>query len=89
VLLDAAARLGTRTNAARTVLAIVEATDAAPNCDVGLAALIAALGAPAAAGAGLFAVARTAGWLAHVIEQRAAGFVLRPRARYVGVPVSA
>jgi citrate synthase len=31
-------------------------------------------------------VGRTAGWIAHAIEQQAAGFVLRPRARYVGPP---
>ncbi|HEU0037183.1 MAG TPA: citrate/2-methylcitrate synthase [Kofleriaceae bacterium] len=72
----------------RTLLAIVDATaDAKPSVDVALAALVAALGAPAAAGSGLFAVARSAGWLAHVLEQRAAGFLLRPRARYVGVPL--
>jgi citrate synthase len=28
------------------------------------------------------AVGRTAGWIAHALEQRAAGFALRPRARY-------
>ena len=32
-------------------------------------------------------LARIAGWLAHTIEQRAAGFMLRPRARYTGVPL--
>jgi len=86
-LLEAAARLpGARH--ARTLFAIIEATtDAAPNCDIGLAALVAALGAPPTAGTGLFAVARAAGWLAHAIEQRAAGFILRPRARYTGAPV--
>jgi citrate synthase len=83
---------------ARTLLAIVDAlTDAArrertklsaPSADVGLAALMAALGAHVSAGPGLFAVARSAGWLAHALEQRAAGFMLRPRARYTGVAVS-
>jgi len=86
-LLDAAARRAT-TRRARTVLAIVDATtDAAPNCDAGLAALTAALGAPPATGTGLFAVARAAGWLAHALEQRATGHLLRPRARYTGPPV--
>jgi citrate synthase len=33
---------------------------------------------------GVFAVGRSAGWTAHAIEQYAAGFLLRPRARYVG-----
>jgi citrate synthase len=56
-----------------------------PSADVGLSALIAALGVQPPAGSGLFALARSAGWLAHVIEQRAAGFLLRPRARYTGV----
>jgi citrate synthase len=73
---------------ARTLLAIVDAlADEHPTVDVGLAALIAALGAPPSAASGLFAVARSAGWIAHALEQRAAGFMLRPRARYVGPAV--
>jgi len=84
---------------ARTVLAIVDAVydfarrdrvkaSAEPSVDVGIAAMVAALGVQPAAGSGLFAVARSAGWLAHALEQRTAGFLLRPRARYTGVPVS-
>jgi len=85
-LLDAAARLG-HSKRARTLLALAGATtDAEPNTDLGLAALVAALGAPPAAGTGLFAVARAAGWLAHALEQRASGHLLRPRARYIGPP---
>ena len=71
----------------RTMLALAEALAdiAAPTVDVALAALVASLGAPPSAASGLFAVARAAGWIAHVIEQRASGALLRPRARYIGV----
>jgi citrate synthase len=83
---------------ARTILAVADEmagrrTDeldagSHPSVDVGLAALIAVLGLNPPAGTGLFALARSAGWLAHVLEQRAANVLLRPRARYVGVPVA-
>ena len=32
----------------------------------------------------LFALGRTAGWIAHAIEQYAAATLIRPRARYTG-----
>lgn len=54
--------------------------------DLGLVVLAAALGAPRGAAASLFVLGRTAGWVAHVLEQREARFLLRPRARYVGPP---
>ena len=39
---------------------------------------------PAGASETLFIVARTAGWIAHALEQYGTGRLLRPRARYVG-----
>ena len=40
-------------------------------------------GLPVEAAFTLFAVGRTAGWLAHAIEQRGQSTLIRPRARYV------
>jgi len=56
-----------------------------PQLDFGLVALAAALGLPDGSAQALFAVGRTAGWVAHVLEQRTLGDLLRPTARYVGV----
>lgn len=56
-----------------------------PTVDCGLVAVCLALGLPPGSAAALFAVGRAAGWVAHVLEQREQGFLLRPRARYVGV----
>ena len=85
VLEQTTATRGTRR--AKVILAIVDAADSSPSVDVGLAALVAALGLDASVASGLFAVARCAGWLAHALEQRDAGYLLRPRARYTGRPI--
>ncbi len=53
-----------------------------PTVDTGLVALSLALGLPRGAASGFFAVSRCVGWVAHVIEQYEAGYLLRPRARY-------
>jgi citrate synthase len=59
------------------------------NVDFALVAMRAALGLPDEAPFALFAAARTAGWLAHAIEQAGGGQLIRPRARYVGAPLRA
>jgi citrate synthase len=87
-LLELARRLAPRSRAVRTLLALVRAMRAAgrepPTVDAGLVALTLALRLPAGSGAGLFAVGRAAGWIAHALEQRRLGVLLRPRARYTG-----
>ncbi|MFA1545418.1 citrate/2-methylcitrate synthase [Actinomadura chokoriensis] len=58
----------------------------APNIDFALAALGAVAGLVPGAGEAVFAVARTAGWLAHALEEYGRRGPLRPRAVYVGPP---
>jgi citrate synthase len=55
-----------------------------PSIEMGLVALAAALELPERSAGALWALGRTAGWIAHVMEQRLAGYVLRPRAKYIG-----
>jgi citrate synthase len=55
-----------------------------PTLDIGLVALAGALGLRPGAPLAVFACGRLGGWVAHALEQRRAGFLLRPRARYVG-----
>jgi citrate synthase len=74
---------------ARLREAVEAETGARANMDFALTALRQALGLPAEAPFALFAVARTAGWLAHAIEQAETGALIRPRARYVGAAPSA
>lgn len=91
-LLDAAVSLAPRNPRVRVLVALVDTLELVggdrPTLDVGLVSLAAALGLPPGGATALFAVGRSAGWLAHAMEQRAAGYLLRPRARYVGPPLS-
>jgi len=57
-----------------------------PNLDFALAAVARVLGLPAGSPLMLFAIGRTIGWIGHAIEQYATDQLIRPRAKYVGVP---
>jgi citrate synthase len=54
-----------------------------PNLDMGLAVLARRRGLPADAATALFALGRSAGWIAHAREA-GRGELIRPRARYTG-----
>jgi citrate synthase len=59
------------------------------NIDFALSAMAAAFDLPGDAPLVIFALARSAGWLAHAIEQVESGHLIRPRARYTGLPIHA
>ncbi|MFZ6766741.1 citrate/2-methylcitrate synthase [Undibacterium sp. Di26W] len=59
-------------------------TGQALNIDYALVAVEIACRLPKGAAQILFALGRTAGWIAHAMEQVAEGQLIRPRARYVG-----
>ncbi len=64
--------------------AAMAATGAHPNIDFALAALTRGLGLPRDAPFQLFALGRSVGWAAHMVEQITSGSIIRPRGRYVG-----
>jgi citrate synthase len=61
-------------------------TSGAPSIDFVLAVLEHTLQLPYGAGLTLLAVGRTAGWIGHALEQYQGQRLIRPRARYIGVP---
>jgi citrate synthase len=56
----------------------------APNVEINAALLLDAVGLPRDAFTPVFAVGRGAGWLAHAMEQRTVGRLIRPSSAYIG-----
>ncbi len=63
---------------------VTEATGLYPNIDYALAVMMQMFGLSIGHEMALFAIARTAGWIAHGIEQLRSNALIRPRARYIG-----
>jgi len=59
-----------------------------PNIDFAIATLVRVAGMVHGAGEAIFAVARTAGWIAHALEAYSGPGPLRPRAVYTGRPAA-
>lgn len=72
----------------RALAAILSAAENAtgqkPSIDVALVVIERARRLPRGAALAIFALGRTVGWLAHAMEQRETGQLIRPRATYVG-----
>jgi citrate synthase len=58
-----------------------------PNVEISAALLLDAVGIPREAFTPVFAVGRSAGWLAHAMEQQKTGRMIRPISAYVGPPI--
>jgi citrate synthase len=67
---------------AAVIAAMRRLTGVAPNVDFALVALESRLGLPHGAAFALFATGRSAGWIAHALEQWRDGRLIRPRAAF-------
>ncbi len=87
MLVELAREIGSDAEAVQTTFALIEAMQhgdgGGPTIDTGLVALALALDLPRGAAVGVFAIARSVGWVAHMLEQYEAGYLVRPRARYL------
>ena len=86
MLLDIAREAGRERKMTRNMLLALEDIEkqfkARPSIETGLVVICRALGLPDYTAGGLFALSRSAGWVAHILEQRLAGFMIRPRAKF-------
>ena len=70
--------------ALRFVEGVTEKVGLHPNIEMGLVLLCKAWRLPPRSACALWGIGRTAGWIAHALEQRLAGFTIRPRGLYQG-----
>ena len=89
-MLDIARKRTTHNRELRTVFRFIDELAQShgllPRQELALVVLTRAMNLPSQAPVILFALGRIAGWVAHVQEQRTAGTLLRPRARFVKAP---
>ncbi|HZH50487.1 MAG TPA: citrate synthase [Microvirga sp.] len=71
-----------RTSDEAVLRGVAAATGGRSTIDAALVMTERGFGLPRGAAFALFAIGRTAGWLAHAVEQRRQGSLIRPRARY-------
>ncbi|WP_119420779.1 citrate synthase family protein [Desertibaculum subflavum] len=81
---DAAPRSKERLQIAEVIRTVKGLTGLDPNIDFAHVALARVIGLPRQAPITMFAGGRTAGWIAHALEQYEARQLIRPRARYTG-----
>ena len=85
-LIDLARRLEGRNAAVEPLFAALDIAagyGCLPSLEIGLTMLTVALGLPPRSAFSLFIISRSAGWVAHIIEQRESGALIRPRADYL------
>jgi citrate synthase len=71
---------------AAKAIAFMTELDGTPTIELALAAFTRRTRLPRDAAFALFALGRSAGWVAHALEAATPGTLIRPRARYVGPP---
>ena len=77
---------GRRQRWRRLAQAVEQLTGLRPSVDFALVALQQHLELPVGSAFGIFCLGRSIGWIAHALEQRSQGTLIRPRASYIGPP---